>query len=479
MLQTSRASSGQPVAAKASAIDAISRGSILPVMLRLAAPTIGVLIVQTLVGLVETFYVSFIGTEALVGVSLVFPIWMFMTMTSSGGIGGGVASAISRAVGAGRREEANALVFQTGLLALGFGALFTVFPVVFGPVFFGAMGGSGAALDAALLYSRCLFMCAVPLWAVNLFSSALRGIGNVRVPAAVTLLAGVVLTPLSPVLIFGIGPFKGFGIAGPGIAITLYYSAAAVWLARYLMKGRSGLVLGKSGIDWHLLGEILRVGLISALNAMQINLTAILLTGLVGGFGTIALAGYGIASRLDYVLMPLLFGLGTSVLSMVGINVGAGNFDRAKRVTWIGTLVGALGVETIGLLAAVFPRSWVGLFSQDASILDAGATYLSIVGPLYGASGVTFILTMAAIAGGRPIWTVVGGTARLLVAVGLGWWFVRGLGAEERALYWTVAASYVASALVCVTATLLGLTWRTRGDEGASGVKPARTPQVN
>src|SRR5579871_2725221 len=85
--------------------EAIKDGPILPVMLRLATPTIGVLIVQTLVGLAETFYVSFLGTDALVGVSLVFPIWMLMTMSSSGGIGGGVASAISRAIGAGRRED--------------------------------------------------------------------------------------------------------------------------------------------------------------------------------------------------------------------------------------------------------------------------------------------------------------------------------------------------------------------------------------
>src|SRR6478672_13308768 len=103
---------------------AMLEGPILPTMLRFALPTLVVLVAQTLVGVVETFYVSFLGTEALAGVALVFPVLMLVQMMSNGGIGGGVASAVARAVGANRRADADALIWHAIVLACAFGLTF-------------------------------------------------------------------------------------------------------------------------------------------------------------------------------------------------------------------------------------------------------------------------------------------------------------------------------------------------------------------
>ena len=185
------------------------QGAILPTLMRLALPTIGVLVAQTLVSVAETFYVSFLGTDALVGVALVFPVWMLMTMMAAGGIGSGVASSVARAAGAGRHEDADALVFHAVVIAVVFGLVFSIGVLSFGGDLFRALGGSGGALGAALVYSTFIFLAALPIWIVNLLSAALRGIGNVRVPALVTLIGAVVLVPLSPGFIFGVGPFRG------------------------------------------------------------------------------------------------------------------------------------------------------------------------------------------------------------------------------------------------------------------------------
>src|SRR4029450_385682 len=136
-------------------------GPIVPTMLRLALPTIVVLVVQTLVGVVETSFVSFLGTEALAGVALVFPVLMLMQMMANGGIGGGVASAVARALGAGRRDDARALVFHALALAVGLGAVFTAAALLGGPALYRAMGRARGALAAALAYSHIRFRAAI------------------------------------------------------------------------------------------------------------------------------------------------------------------------------------------------------------------------------------------------------------------------------------------------------------------------------
>ncbi|GGC71318.1 MATE family efflux transporter [Chelatococcus reniformis] len=463
--RSSRAAASVPPALpeadpKAAARQAMLAGPILPTMLKLALPTVVVLVAQTFVGVAETFYVGFLGTDALVGVALVFPIAMLMAMMSNGGIGGGVAAAVARAVGAGRQHDADALVWHTLVLAVVLGLAFTAAILLAGPALYRALGGHGAALDAALLYSAFVFAGAVPAWIVNLLCAALRGAGNVRVPALVVLLGALALVPLSPALIFGLGPLPGLGVAGAGLAVTAYYTVAAVVLLGYMRGGRSGLTLRRSRLEARLFGDILGVGVISALSAVQINLTVILVTGAVGRFGIEALAGYGLASRLDYLLIPLLFGLGTAVLTMVGTNIGAGNVVRASRIAWLGTLVAVGFTEAVGLAVAVFPNVWLGLFSTDPAVLEPGALYLRLVGPFYGAIGATFLLSFASQGGGRPLWPFLGGTVRLVIAAGVGWYAVAHHGAGLATLFLIIAAAAVGAAAICVAAALAGATWR-------------------
>jgi Na+-driven multidrug efflux pump len=204
----------------------ILAGPIVPTMLRLALPTIVVLAVQTLVGVAETYFVSFLGTDALAGVALVFPVLMLMQMMSNGGIGGGVSSAVARALGANRVDDAQALVWHAMVLACGLGLMFTAGAIAGGPALYRAMGGTGGTLTAALTYSNIVFAGSVPLWIVALLSSALRGAGDAKTPARVTLAGAVLLIVMSPALIFGWGPLPRLGIAGAGAAVVIYYVLA-------------------------------------------------------------------------------------------------------------------------------------------------------------------------------------------------------------------------------------------------------------
>ena len=429
-------------------------GPILSTLLKLALPTVVVLVVQTLVGVAETWFVSFLGTEAIAGVSLVFPIFMLMQMMSNGGIGGGVASSIARAVGAGKVAGAEALVLNALLLAVMFGLIFTGAEWLFGEAVYRLLGGQGGALGAALEYGHVIFSGAIFVWIVSLLAAALRGAGNTMAPAAVILLGVFVLLPLSPALIFGWGPFPRLGVAGAGVAVVIYYFISTIVLIAYLRSARSSLRLpfDASLIKWRLLSDILRVGGLSAVGTIQSNLTVVLVTGAVGLFGTDAIAGYGIASRLDYIQIPLLFALGSAALTMVGVNIGAGQIRRAERIAWVAALFAAGVTGLLGLFVAIFPGAWLMLFSSNPEVLAAGAIYLRTVAPFYGVAGLGMLLYFAGQGAGRVMWPVLGGTVRLFIAAGIGWAVVANLGGGLRELFVVVAAGSIVSGAIVASA---------------------------
>jgi Na+-driven multidrug efflux pump len=174
-------------------------------------------------------------------------------------------------------------------------------------------------------------------------------------------------------------------------------------------------------LRWALFRDILVVGLTGSISTVATNLTIAISTALVGGFGAAAIAGYGTASRLEYLLVPLVFGLGAPLVAMVGTCIGAGQRERAMRAAWIGAALSFAMAQAIGLWAAAFPHTWLRLFSDDPAMLEAGTMYLRTVGPFYGFFGLGLVLYFASQGAGRLKWPVVGNIVRLVVAALGGW----------------------------------------------------------
>jgi Na+-driven multidrug efflux pump len=192
------------------------------------------------------------------------------------------------------------------------------------------------------------------------------------------------------------------------------------------------------------------------------NVSVVLLTGLVAPFGPAALAGYGMGARLEYLQIPLVFGLGSGLVTMVGANVGAGQLARAERVAWVGGGAAAVLTGSIGLLAALFPTAWLGLFSADPEVLAAGARYLTIVGPFYGFFGLGLALYFASQGAGTLLWPLLAGFGRLIIAALGGWAAIHWLGGGLGGLFVAIACSFVALGLTVATAIRLGA-WRRAG----------------
>jgi putative MATE family efflux protein len=422
-------------------------------LVRLAWPNILVMLAQASTGLIETWFVSRLGIDALAGMALVFPGFMMMQMLSAGAMGGGISSAIARALGGGRRDDADALVLHAIVINVAIGSVFSALVLGFGPSLYRGLGGTGAALDAALAYSNIVFLGTPLVWLMNALASTVRGTGNMLVPSLAVGAGIVILVPLSPCLIFGIGPFPALGMAGAGIAVVSTTGLVAAVLAAYIASGRSVVHFRRSRLRRALFADILRVGAVASVTTLQTTLTVALTTALVGGAASAngagdAIAGYGTGSRLEYLLIPLAFGLGAPLVALVGTNIGAGQRGRALRVALTGGGIAFVLAEAVGIAAAVWPAAWLGLFSDDPGMLASGAQYLRIVGPAYGFFGLGLALYFASQGAGRLAWPLLAGLARLVIAIGGGWVALRLTGS----LGWLFAA--LALALVTYGVTL-------------------------
>jgi len=385
----------------------------------------------------DTYFIGRLGTAPLAGLALVFPLLMLLQMTSAGAMGGGVSSAIARALGAGHRDRARRLVVHALVIAAGMAVAFTVLLLLLGKPLYRLLGGRGESLANALTYSDIIFAGAIAVWLANTLSSILRGSGNMRAPAAALIVAACIQVPLSGFLVSRIG------IAGAAIAYVFAFGLAAIVMLPVVFHRTSALRPRREdlALDRRLFADILRVGGLSSLNSVQTVLTAVVLTGFVGRFGPAALAGYGVGVRLELLQIPIVFAIGQALVVLVGTNIGAGNKARARSIAWAGTGLSAAVCLAIGGTAAIFPLAWVGLFSTDAAVLEAGSIYLHVVGPFYALLGASIALYFGSQGAGSMLRPVLAGTVRLAIVLAGG-----ALAGSLAGIFGVVAAGILVSA---------------------------------
>jgi putative MATE family efflux protein len=393
-------------------------GPLLSTLIRLALPTIAVLFMTTVVSVAETYFVSSLGLKAIAAASLVVPVMLLMTTVASAGIGGGVSSAVARAIGARRQDEAESLTWHAVVIGAVGGGLFSLAALLAGPALYRSLGGSGASLDLAVLYSNILFGGATSFWILLLLlQAALRGTGNVKVPAMTILGGAFVGLILSPVLINGWLGAPRMGVAGAGVAQVLCNIASLAVVVAYMRSPSTTLRLRRYPLRRAHFGAILSVGLVSSVNVVMLAMSVTALTAAAGSVSVAAIAGYGIASRLEMLLAPVMFGCGTAAITLVGTNLGAGNVARARRVAVVNVLFVAGVVGLVGLFVSLFPQLWLGLFTSDRAVMAVGTQYLHVVAPFYAVIGVIFELYFAGQGARRILWPMAASVVRCVFAL--------------------------------------------------------------
>ena len=427
-----------------------------PSLLHLAGPTTGLMVVQIFVAIAETWIVARLGVESLAGFVLVVPFMVLMLNTANGGMGGAVAAALARALGAGRRDDANALVLHALVLAFGFAAVFMALGWTVVPTLFVEMGGSCGTLGRALVFSNLWFAAAVLAWPSAFLSALLRGAGDSLRPSHIGLMTAATYVVLSAGLALGAGAWPGLGIAGLAIAAIVATALSTLMLWRIVRRGGLGFVPVFAGVrlQRRLFGEILHVGLLGSVSTLTASLTATLVTGLVGSFGTAALAGYGIAMRLEFMLAPLAFGIGTGLTTLVGTAAGAQDWQRAIRVAWTGGLIAFAAIGTIGWTVALLPGTWSRIFASDPAVIAASVACITRVAPFYCLFGLGLTLNFASQGAGHMAAPFSASILRMVVATAGGWLLVERLGWGLTGVFDAIAASLVVYGLLIAGALL-------------------------
>ncbi|MBU3652584.1 MAG: MATE family efflux transporter [Limnohabitans sp.] len=401
-----------------SGLTGLTTAPILPTIWRLSLPNLLAMVATAMVSVAETTYVGQLGTAALAGMALVFPMVMLQQMLSSGAMGGGISSAISRALGAGNEARANDLVLHAVLISLGLGLLFTVLIGGFGVALFSLFGGQGEALQACLEYAHVAFAGSASLWVTNAFASALRGSGNMKTPSTTLLLVALAQMVIGGVMGLGWGPIPRGGMGGVAMGQVLAFSLGGVYLGWHLLSGQGRVRLNvRTTLRRDCFNDILRVGAVASISSIQTVLTIVILTRIVSSFGMEALAGYGIGTRLEFLLVPITFAIGVACVPMVGMSIGAGLVPRARQVAWTGALLSAVMVGSLGFLVSWFPDQWSRLFTDQAEVIQYAQSYFTWVAPAYPFFALGLCLYFASQGAGRLLGPVLAGTLRLVVVL--------------------------------------------------------------
>lgn len=417
---------------------------VLPTLLRLAAPNMGEAAARVAFIACDALFVSWLGTDALAAIAIVFPLFLITQMISAGGIGAGVAAAMGRAIGADEQDLARSLAGQALMLAVVFGLVIAAGMLVFGSSLFTVMGARGAVLEQALVYSALVFGGGVLVWLMNLGANILRGTGNMMVPASAIVSGEIAHLLLSPALILGWGPLPALGIAGAGIGVLASYGIGSAIILIHIFSGRA--LVRPRIFDLlprrQALMPVMRVGTFSALNVLQFQLTTLIMTAFVGTFGAASLAGFGAALRLELLQIPIIFAFGSAVIAMTATNAGAGAWLRVRQVAWAGaglaTAIGAL----FAAVAMLLPNYWMGLLTSDVTVVAAGTEYLRMVGLTLPFLGLAFGLFFVALGVGVVVGPFLIGVMRLaIIAVG-GGLALLAWETDIRALYITIAVAY-------------------------------------
>lgn len=426
---------------------------ILPTLLSLSAPNVLSMVMFVLVGIAETYYVGRLGTTPLAAMALVFPFAMLTGMMSAGAMGGGVSSAVSRALGASDPARANVLAMHATTIGAVAGIAYTAVFLLWGPALYRLLGGRGEVLEAAIGYSNVLFLGAVLVWLSNTLAAVLRGTGNMRVPMIGLVATAILQILLGGLLSLGAGPVPSLGMVGVAIGHIVATGAGVAFFLWYLMGGQGRLTMRLRGVAMRreLFADILRVGALACVSPVQSVLTVLIFTGFVARLGVLPLAGYSIGQRLEFLLIPIAFGVGVASVPMIGMAIGAGQVERARRVAWTAAAVSATALGLVSVVVVSAPDLWAGLFTSDPAVLEHARLFLRITGPAYPLFGVGLTLYFSSQGAGKVLGPVLAGTARLAIVAGFGA-FVAGPDSTARDCFLLVAGAMVAYGLMTMLA---------------------------
>jgi len=390
---------------------------IFPLLIKMSAPNTVAFLINAVVVLAEFWFISQLGITPLAAVTLAFPAIMLTQQMAFGALGGAVTSSIARSLGAADKPRAEKLLWHSLYISC-FGALaFLIIFFIFGEPLLRILGGTGALLEESLAYCFFYLLGAIVVWLSGSLTAALRGMGDMQFPAVLTVICAGIQVFFSAGFILGSFGLPKLGLVGSAwsMIVTSGFMALVTLIKISSPSSPVRLKLKRLTIERELFEDIFSVALPASLSPIMTVATVLLLTGLIGQFGTSAIAGYGIGSRVEFLLIPIVFGIGTAMTAMVGTNIGAKNIERAEKIGMVGATTAGLLSAVIGLALALTPNLWIGIFTSDPETLLVTKQYIQILGVCYVFQGYGLSLYFASQGANAMKWPIIITAIRLIV----------------------------------------------------------------
>ena len=390
---------------------------IFPLLIKMSAPNTVAFLINAVVVLAEFWFISQLGITPLAAVTLAFPAIMLTQQMAFGALGGAVTSSIARSLGAADKPRAEKLLWHSLYISC-FGALaFLIIFFIFGEPLLRILGGTGALLEESLAYCFVYLLGAIVVWLSGSLTAALRGMGDMQFPAVLTVVCAGIQVFFSAGFILGSFGLPKLGLVGSAwsMIVTSGFMALVTLIKISSPSSPVRLKLKRLTIERELFEDIFSVALPASLSPIMTVATVLLLTGLIGQFGTSAIAGYGIGSRVEFLLIPIVFGIGTAMTAMVGTNIGAKNIERAEKIGMVGATTAGLLSAVIGLALALTPNLWISIFTSDPETLLVTKQYIQILGVCYVFQGYGLSLYFASQGANAMKWPIIITAIRLIV----------------------------------------------------------------
>ena len=421
-------------------------------ILLLAVPMVLEMVMESIFAVADIFWVSKLGPDAVATVALTESM-LIIVYAFAMGLAIGVGAVVARRIGEKDPEGAARAAVQAIVLGLALAAVVGVLGVLVGERLLEAMGASPSVVAMGSRFTRVMLGGSVTVILLFLINATFRGAGDATVAMRTLWLANGVNIVLGPMLVFGWGPFPQLGVAGAAIATTIGRGIGVLYQVRALAAGRGALVVRRRhlAVQGQLLASIVRLSGTGVFQIFIATTSWVALMRIVAGFGSAAVAGYGIAIRI--VLFALLpsWGMANAAATLVGQNLGAGRADRSEQAVWRASFYNLVFLGSAGLLFVLFGETIVRGFSPDAAVVAYGSKALRIVaaGFLFYAYGMVVTQAFNG-AGDTRTPTLINLGCYWLWEIPLAWLLAKPLGLGPTGVFISVLVGFSTMAVVAV-----------------------------
>jgi MATE family, multidrug efflux pump len=378
-------------------------GSLTAHIIRLSLPMIVAMLFQTGFSVIDMVFLGMVSPEAIAVVSIVFPV-IFFFVSFAMGIGAGLTSFIARAFGSGDYEKAGRIAANGLAFSIVISILLAVTGILFVKPLFVLLGAGPDILDSVLDYCRIIFIGFIFIFFGSFSNSIIRGEGDSKTPMKFLVIQTAVNFVLDPLFIFGFGPIPEMGVRGAALALVVSRIVWVVLCVRYFAGGKSQVkpVFRNFRFEFNLLKEILRVGIPSTITFLSSSIGLMLFMKLVSGYGSLAIAAFGIGGRIENIAILPALGMSGAVLTIAGQNYGSGNIERTRDTIKSAIFLISVFMISVALITLLFARPINMIFTRDARVILFGISFLFYRAPFWILMGVRIMIGAGFNGAGKP-----------------------------------------------------------------------------